>query len=418
MPKTIGRYERREELGKGGMGVVYRAYDLKLKRDVALKVLLPDILPSNPKKKQKKLDRFEREAKTMASLEYNGIVTVYDFGEEKGQPFFVMELMEEGSLIEKLKKPGYLSLSEIDEILTQLASALDYMHKKNIVHRDIKPSNILFNKEGRPCIADFGIAKLTEASPGLTATGELIGTPAYMSPEQASGDTELDGRSDIYALGCILFQMLTGERPYYQVDPMGLLHYHIYGPIPRLDEVRSDLPDGFQAIIDKAMAKDREDRYPTASALSNAIKALITEQNSPQGIGDGKKETLRNKSADPNKRSSSARAIQEVLQGQSALLSRESNEAKEAISVQPTQSEEFASTVAPNESKSNRSIATIPRIEPEQLTDPELLAKASNNSSLIRLKRVRKVRKVITFVAAIMVFLAMCISLLHFFIYF
>ncbi|HUM72123.1 MAG TPA: serine/threonine-protein kinase, partial [Chloroflexota bacterium] len=208
IPEKINRYEIKRELGRGGMASVYEAYDPQFQRPVAVK-LLPREFLHDPEFRA----RFTREARTIAALEHPAIVPVYDFGEEDGQPFLVMRLMTGGSLTDRLAN-GPLPIDEAAEILKRIGSALDRAHSQGIIHRDLKPGNILFDHYGDAFLADFGIARIAAAGSQLTASGSLVGTPTYMSPEQVYGNKELDGRSDIYALGVILYQMLTGEIPF------------------------------------------------------------------------------------------------------------------------------------------------------------------------------------------------------------
>jgi serine/threonine protein kinase len=259
-PNKIGRYIIKEKLGQGGMAAVYRAHDPNFKRDVAIKVLPPAYLDN-----QMFRARFEREAQMIAALEYPGIVPVYDFGEQDGQPYLVMRYMPGGSLADRITEHP-LTIQEAVNIFNRLAPALDHVHAQGIIHRDLKPANILFDQYDTAWISDFGIARLTEGA--ISLTGEsLIGTPAYMSPEQAQGIRELDGRSDIYALGAILFEILTGKQPYEATTPMGVILKHLTDPIPRLLAVKADLPDVLEAIIARSMQKDREQRYPNAAAM-------------------------------------------------------------------------------------------------------------------------------------------------------
>jgi serine/threonine protein kinase len=265
-PEKIGIYEVKSELGRGGMATVYRAYDPRFEREVAVKVLPQELLHSDP---QFRL-RFEREAKIVAQLEHSAIVPVYDVGEADGQPYFVMRYMNGGSLSERIKA-GVFSIDEAIQILGAIAPGLDEAHSKGIVHRDIKPSNILFDKRGNPYISDFGIAKLTQAQAGNVTGSAIIGTPAYMAPEQAQG-TEVDGRADIYALGIILFEMLTGKQPYEADTPMAVAIKHITDPVPRIRQTNPKLPEGMDAIIQKAMAKNKNDRFSTAIDMTNALR--------------------------------------------------------------------------------------------------------------------------------------------------
>ena len=203
---TIGRYEIRDELGEGGMGTVYRAYDPTLGREVALKVLQPQLYREDPQFSM----RFEREARTIASLEHSSIVSLYEFGEDGEWLYIVMRLMEGGTLRERLEQ-GPLGLEETIAIVRRIGSALDKAHSRGIVHRDLKPGNILFDEDGEAFLSDFGIVKAEDSTGLKTRTGMALGTPHYMSPEQLDGK-EVDGRSDIYSLGVVLYEMLSGEQ--------------------------------------------------------------------------------------------------------------------------------------------------------------------------------------------------------------
>jgi Tol biopolymer transport system component/tRNA A-37 threonylcarbamoyl transferase component Bud32 len=269
LPKMIGRYEIRSEIGRGGMATVYRGYDPLSKREVAVKVL-PHELLHNPHFRT----RFAREAEVIAALEHAAIVPVYDFGEDvaSGQPFFVMRLMTGGSLDDRLAT-GPISIADSSRIIARLAPALDRAHHKGIVHRDLKPGNILFDDDGNPFISDFGIAKLAESGSSITGSG-VVGTPAYMSPEQAMGEESIDGRSDIYALGAILFQMLTSRHPYKADTPMGVVVKHITAPVPLVRDANPALPIECEELIQKAMAKKREERFQTATELAAALAVI------------------------------------------------------------------------------------------------------------------------------------------------
>ncbi|MCG2786109.1 MAG: protein kinase [Anaerolineae bacterium] len=267
-PENIGRYEVKSELGRGGMATVYKAYDPRFEREVAVKVLPREML-HDPQFRV----RFEREAKTVASLEHPAIVPVYDVGEEDGQPYFVMRYMTGGSLSERINA-GSLSVLETAKIIERLSSALDEAHIKGIVHRDLKPGNILFDHIGEPYVSDFGIAKIAQAQGAATVTGGgIIGTPAYMSPEQAQGD-KVDGRSDIYALGVIVFEMLTGRQPYEADTPMAVVVKHITDPVPHILDVNPNLPADLEHIIERAMAKNRDERYANAREFAIALMAV------------------------------------------------------------------------------------------------------------------------------------------------
>ncbi len=273
---NIGRYKIVSELGRGGMATVYHAYDPRFERDVAIKVL-PRALQHDPQFRT----RFEREAKTIALLEHPAIVPVYDFGEQDEEPYIVMRLMTGGSLSNRLEN-GPLPPAESYRITARLASALDVAHEKGIVHRDLKPGNILFDQYGNAFLSDFGIARITETGEGLTGSA-IIGTPAFMSPEQIQGDKSLDGRSDQYGLGIILYYMLTKEMPFQADTPAKVMMMHILDPVPDIARVRPDLPAEIAAVIEKALAKNPDDRFADGRALSAALAKAIQEV-SPESI--------------------------------------------------------------------------------------------------------------------------------------
>ncbi len=273
-PQQIGRYKIIREVGRGGMATVYLAHDPRFQRDVAVKVL-----PRQFTHEPRFLERFEREAQTIAALEHPAIVPVYDFGEFEDTPFLVMRYMAGGSLRPRLAD-GAMPLNEIARILERLAPALDKAHARGVIHRDLKLDNVLFDDDRLPYLADFGIARLAEATQTMT----IVGTPAYMSPEQVQGDQKLDGRSDIYALGVMLFEMLTGSRPYKADTPTKQMLKHILEPIPNIMELNPTLPPGTQDVINRAMAKDREARYATAAELATAVKALTEPSNNKGGF--------------------------------------------------------------------------------------------------------------------------------------
>ncbi|MCA9930081.1 MAG: protein kinase [Anaerolineales bacterium] len=244
------------------MSTVYLAHDPHFERDVAVKLLPLELLHQSTFRR-----RFEREAKVVAALDHPAIVPVYDFGEEAGQPFLVMRFMPGGSLSDRLRQ-GALSIKEASAIMSRLAPALDEVHAHGIIHRDLKPSNILFDQRSDPYISDFGTAKLTQAQTRLTDTGGAVGTPAYMSPEQIQGDAELDGRSDIYSLGIILFEMLTGKHPYQTSTPIAVAVKHIFEPVPHILDMVPNLPVECHEIIIQTMSKERTERYVTATAFA------------------------------------------------------------------------------------------------------------------------------------------------------
>lgn len=274
--QNLGRYQIIEELGRGGMATVFHAHDPRFKRDVAIKVLPREFL-HDPTFSA----RFEREAQIIAALEHPSIVPVYDYGEEDGQPYLVMRFMSGGALSDRIEK-GRLSVDEAASILGRIGPALDYAHSQKVIHRDLKPANILFDSTESPYLADFGIARLTEATSALTGTSGVIGTPAYMSPEQVHGEKDLDGRSDIYALGVVLFEMLTGERPYQAETPAKLMMKHVLEPVPSARKVKPELAPQCETIITHALAKERDERYATATSMASDLEALRGDKPATQ----------------------------------------------------------------------------------------------------------------------------------------
>ena len=268
--RRFGRYEPIDILGQGGMATVYRAFDPLMKREVALKVIR-----SRFGMEDEFQARMLREAQAVAALEHPAVVPIYDFGESESGLYLVMRLMEGGSLKERLQQ-GPLAPEEALAVLRRVASALDEAHRLGIVHRDLKPGNVLFDRFGNAYLADFGVARLGDASTTLTGS-RIIGTPAYMSPEQAQGAKDLDGRSDVYALGAMTYQMLTGQPPYQGDTPIEVIQKHLYEPPPDLEDTRPDLPSAAAEVIRRAMAKDREARYPTAGAFVEALEAALNE---------------------------------------------------------------------------------------------------------------------------------------------
>jgi predicted Ser/Thr protein kinase len=271
-PSSFGRYQIKTEIGRGGMAVVYHAFDPRFGREVAIKVL-PQQFLFDPQFRE----RFEREAKTVAMLEHDAIVPVYDFGEQNDQPFIVMRYMAGGSLEQRLRR-GPMSLQEITPIFTRLAGALDVAHAAGVIHRDLKPGNILFDRYGKAFLSDFGIARLVQAGFATMTGSAIVGTPAYMSPEQVEGEKDLDGRSDVYALGVILFQMLTGSTPYQAATPAKVLIMHLMEPVPHVTGVKADLTPDFDTLIERAMAKTRDQRYQTAGAMASALETVFSSR--------------------------------------------------------------------------------------------------------------------------------------------
>jgi serine/threonine-protein kinase len=268
------RYTIESELGRGGMAIVYLAHDLKHDRKVAIKVLRPELAASLG------ADRFLREIKIGANLTHPHILTVLDSGEANGSLYCVMPYVDGESLRDRLNREGKLPINDALSIAREVADALGYAHEQGVVHRDVKPENILF-EAGHAVVADFGIARAIEQAGGtqLTETGMAVGTPAYMSPEQATGEAKIDGRSDIYSLGCVLFEMLGGDPPYMGTTPRAILAKKLAEPVPDVSVLRDAVPEGLASVVKQAMAKDPVDRFATAEELGQTLQvAQVTPE--------------------------------------------------------------------------------------------------------------------------------------------
>ncbi|MEP6763335.1 MAG: protein kinase [Gemmatimonadaceae bacterium] len=271
-------YTIESEVGRGGMAVVYAARDLKLRRTVALKVLPPDLAFRADVR-----TRFVREAQTAASLNHPNIVPIYAVDERDGMVYFAMSLIVGETLATRLIREPKPPLQFVENVLVQVADALAYAHATGVVHRDIKPDNILIDSEtSRATVTDFGIARALEGGARLTLTGIAVGTPAFMSPEQATGDREIDGRSDVYSLGIVGYLMLAGRLPFEATSTPAMLVKHVSEAPHPLREYRPDAPAGLVAIIERCLAKKPEDRWPNAGAMRDAVKNTAVGQ-SPYG---------------------------------------------------------------------------------------------------------------------------------------
>jgi serine/threonine-protein kinase len=272
---TIGNYEVTGLLGRGGMATVYRARQESMGRDVAIK-----IVPNGDGESGMTLQRFEREVQLIAQLQHPRILPVYDFGQADDFTYLVMRLVETGTLADRLEE-GPLDIDQAIQVLDQLAGALDYAHQHGIVHRDLKPANVFLDEAGNVYLADFGLAKLLErVDTQLTATGYVLGTPAYMSPEQIT-DQPIDRRVDVYALGLILFEMLTGQQVFSGSTPASVIFKHVSDPPPLPSSLANHLTSQIDAVVLKALEKAPDDRHQTAGELAAAFKAAIYSESQP-----------------------------------------------------------------------------------------------------------------------------------------
>ncbi len=276
--KQIGQFTVIEEIGRGGMATVYRATQASINRDVALKVLPKAFLHDSGF-----YERFTREVDVIAHLEHPHIVPIYDFGTFDGTPYIAMRLLMGGSLRQFIRSGGTINLHELIVPARQIGSALDYAHQQGIVHRDLKPGNILLDTNNNAYLSDFGIARVLNSD--LTGSA-IIGTPAYMSPEQAQGNP-LDARADVYSMGVVLFELITGREPFEAETPIAMILKHLNERVPFISEFRTDLPHELDRVIAKATQKNPDERYSSAGAMAQAFEDAVRGTSRTVSIGRG-----------------------------------------------------------------------------------------------------------------------------------
>ncbi len=269
--QRLGQYELRELLGVGGMGTVYKGYQHTLKRYVAVKVLAAQFSQQTGA-----IERFNREAETSAALEHPHIIHIYDYGTQQGINYLVMQMLTGGTLAERIEQQagGLPSLGEVADLLKQVASALDYAHSQGVIHRDIKPSNVMFDNHGTAYLVDFGIARLAEATRALTESGMVIGTWGYMAPEQWRAETLIPA-TDQYALGVMIYALITGQMPFDAPTPAGIMHKHLYEAPTPPHAYRPGVPEGVTRVLERAMAKQAVDRFSSSTAFAQAFDGAI-----------------------------------------------------------------------------------------------------------------------------------------------
>ncbi|MBI2759757.1 MAG: serine/threonine protein kinase [Chloroflexi bacterium] len=264
--ENVGPYRIVEQLGQGGMATVYKAYHAALDRYVAVKALHP-AFGEDPNFEA----RFQREARLVAKLEHPQIVPVYDYAEHEHRPYLVMKFIEGDTLKARLNQ-GPLTSDEINKVVDSVGSALAYAHKQGILHRDIKPSNVLLATDGQIYLADFGLARIAQAAESTLSSDMIMGTPQYISPEQAMGKKDLDEGTDIYSFGVMLYEMVVGQVPFNADTPFSIIHDHIYSPLPMPRAINPKVPEAVERVLLKGLAKERADRYANAGSFVEAFK--------------------------------------------------------------------------------------------------------------------------------------------------
>ncbi|HEY69920.1 MAG TPA: protein kinase [Anaerolineae bacterium] len=268
--ESVGPYEIIEQQGQGGMATVFKAYHAALDRYVAIKALNPAHIDD-----PNFLVRFQREARVVAHLEHPNIVPIYDAAEFDGRPYLVMKFIEGETLKQRLKR-GPLSLEEGIHIIKAIGQALIFAHEQGVLHRDIKPSNVLISEDGSIFLADFGLARLMKMGSSTLSSEMLLGTPHYISPEQAQGSSDIDERTDIYSFGAVLYELIVGQVPFDGDTPFSIIHDHIYEPLPLPRSINPNVPEALERVLVKAMAKPRVERYQSVEGLLAAFLAAAT----------------------------------------------------------------------------------------------------------------------------------------------
>lgn len=269
--ENVGPYRIIEQMGQGGMATVFKAYHAALDRYVAIKALHPAMMEDPGF-----LARFQREARVVALLDHPNIVPIYDYAEHGGRPYLVMKFIDGETLKARLARSP-LSNEEALRIVEAVGQALTYAHERGILHRDVKPSNALLSPDGNIYLADFGLARIAEAGASTLSGDMLMGTPHYISPEQARGESDLDNGTDIYSFGVVLYELIVGQVPFDSDTPFSIIHDHIYSPLPLPSDVNPDVSESVQRVLLKALAKDREDRYKSVDEMVAAFRATTVD---------------------------------------------------------------------------------------------------------------------------------------------
>jgi serine/threonine protein kinase len=280
LPEKIDRYQIIATCGSGGMAIVYKAFDPQRQEDVAIKMMMREFIQD-----QELRVRFKREIEIHSSFRHEAIVPIYAYGQFQGQPYLVIRFMKGGSLGDRLEGGKTLAIPEVVDLLRRITPALDAAHQQGIIHRDMKPSNILFDEQGQAFISDFGVARLEE-QPNITMMygNSMIGSPAYMSPEQGQPGMHIDGRCDLYSLGVMIYEMLTGQLPYYDTKPIKLAMDHVTKPIPNILAANPQLPPACRTFIYKALAKKPDDRFGSGAEMTEVLALIAREPQHSSGL--------------------------------------------------------------------------------------------------------------------------------------
>ena len=294
----VGAYQIIEKIGSGGMATVFKARQPRLERDVAIKVMHQNISQDT-----NFLARFEREARIVASLDHPNIVPIYDYDEHQGQPYLVMKYVR-GYTLKDILRAEPIETSDILRVLTAVGSALDFAHKRGVLHRDIKPSNIIIDERGDAYLMDFGLARIAQSGESTMSADVMLGTPHYISPEQAQGNNDLDARTDVYSLGIVLYEMLTGRVPFVGDTSYAIIHAQITETPPPPRQINPTISSAVEAVVLKALAKSRDDRYSSPTELVNAFRDALTRGDAPPQFkntnDDSKRATPPNVKSRPN----------------------------------------------------------------------------------------------------------------------
>ena len=293
--ENVGPYRIVEQFGQGGMATVFKAYHASLDRYVALKALHP-AFNQDPNFEA----RFQREARVVAKLEHPNIVPIYDYSEHEKRPYLVMKFIE-GVTLKARMDQGPLSSEEITKIVDAVGSGLAYAHKQGVLHRDIKPSNVLIATDGQIYLADFGLARIAQSGESTLSSDMIMGTPQYISPEQAMGKADLDQRTDLYSFGVMLYEMVVGKVPFNADTPFSIIHDHIYSPLPMPRVVNPKVPEPVERVLLKALAKERDDRFEDAARLISAFKQAWNEAGVPMQGSDVRVSQVVDVKAEPTK---------------------------------------------------------------------------------------------------------------------